>query len=182
MYASTEHRNRERVQALADQLYRERYHYLLRIARRNGAGADADDVVSDAFAAFIDKFDPASGSPPLGWLTLTLQRRCWAINRSRRLDRRAGQEVAPGFQGPGFSLANIPAKTAGVEETIERAEYVLEARERLTQLKPAERRVLVLIAAGYTYREVGQITGFTYTKTNRSAAEGRARLREQATA
>ena len=38
MYAATEQRNRERGQALADQLYRERYHYLLRIARRNGAG------------------------------------------------------------------------------------------------------------------------------------------------
>jgi hypothetical protein len=35
MYTSTtEQRNRERVQVLADQLYRERYHYLLRIARR----------------------------------------------------------------------------------------------------------------------------------------------------
>ena len=91
MYASTEQRSRERIQVLADKLYRERHHYLLRIARRNGAGtADADDAVNDAFAAFIDKFDPASGSPPLAWLTLTLQRRCWAINRSRRLDRRAG--------------------------------------------------------------------------------------------
>jgi len=95
MYANAEQRNRERVKVLADQLYRERYHYLLRIARRNGAGDDADDAVNDAFAAFIDKFDPASGSPPLGWITLTLQRRCWAINRSRRLERRAGHWSTP---------------------------------------------------------------------------------------
>src|SRR6476469_91606 len=66
MYASTEQRNREQIQALADQLYRERFHYLRQIALRNGAAADAVDVVNDAFAAFIDKFDPASGSPPLG--------------------------------------------------------------------------------------------------------------------
>lgn len=114
--------------------------------------------------------------------TLTLQRRCWAINRSRRLDRRAGHWVHPQSGEPRFSVAGLPTQTAGPEESVERAEYVLEARAKLAALKPAERRVLVLIAAGYSYREVGQITGFTYTKTNRSAAEGRARLRELARA
>jgi RNA polymerase sigma factor (sigma-70 family) len=181
MYASTEQRSRERVQVLADQLYRERYHYLLRIARRNGvSAADAADAVNDAFAAFIDKFDPASGSPPLGWLTLTLQRHCWAINRSRRLDRRAGHWFHPESGEPRFSVTSLPAPTAGPEESTERTESVLEARAKLAALKPAERRVLVLIAAGYTYREIGQITGFTYTKVNRCASEGRAQLRELA--
>jgi RNA polymerase sigma factor (sigma-70 family) len=154
----------------------------LRIARANGAGDDAPDSVNDAFSIFLDKFDPDGGAPPSAWVTLTLKRRCWSIHRSRRLDHRAGQWVDPDSGEPRFSIADLPAQTAGVEETIERAEYVLEARERLGALKPAERRVLILIAAGYTYREVGQITGFSYTKTNRSAAEGRARLREQATA
>ncbi len=41
MYASTEQQNRERVQALAEELYRERFHYLRRIALRNGASAPA---------------------------------------------------------------------------------------------------------------------------------------------
>jgi RNA polymerase sigma factor (sigma-70 family) len=177
MYASTEQRSRERVQFFADKLYRERYHYLVRIARRNGAGDDADDAVNDAFAAFIDKFDPASGSPPLGWLTLTLQRRCWAINRSRRLDRRAGQWVDRDSGEPRFSITNIPAQTAGPEETVERAEYVLEARERLAALKPAERLALGLIAAGFSYKEIGEMNQWTYTKTNRCINEGRARLR-----
>lgn len=180
MYASTEQHSRERVQVLADKLYRERYHYLLRIAHRNGAGDDADDAVNDAFAAFIDKFDPASGSPPLAWITLTLQRRCWAINRSRRLDRRAGQWVDRDSGEPRFSVADLPAQTAGVEESIERAESVLEARKRLAALKPAERRTIGLIAAGYSYAEVGQITGFSYTKINRCASEGRAALRSGA--
>ena len=59
---------------------------------------------------------------------------------------------------------------------------MLEASERLAALKPAERWALGLIAAGYSYQEVGQITGWSYTKINRSAAEGRARLRELAAA
>ena len=87
-------------------------------------------------AAFIDKFDPASGAPPLAWMTSTLQRRCWAINRSRRLDRRAGQWVDRDSGEPRFSVADLPAQTAGVEETVERAEYVLEARAKLGALKP----------------------------------------------
>jgi RNA polymerase sigma factor (sigma-70 family) len=177
MYASTERRNRERVQVLADKLYRERYHYLLRIARRNGAGDDADDAVNDAFAAFIDKFDPASGSPPLAWVTLTLKRRCWAITGSRRLDRRAGHWVDRDSGEPRFSVAGLPAPTAGPEESTERTESVLEARERLAQLKPDERKALLLFGLGYSYHEISERRGWSYTKTNRSITEGRAALR-----
>jgi RNA polymerase sigma factor (sigma-70 family) len=183
MYASMEQRHRERVHVLADQLYRERYHYLLRIANRNAANReDAAEAVQFAFLAFIDKFDLASGAPPLAWTTTVIKRECWAKRKREHLDRRAGQEAERGEQGAGFSIADLPAQTAGPEEAIERAEYVLQARERLSALKPAERRALGLIAAGYSYREVGEITGFSYTKINRCASEGRARLREQAPA
>ena len=178
MYASSEQQGRERVHVLADRLYRERYQYLLRIANRNAANReDAAEAVQFAFAAFLDKYDLYSGAPPLAWLTTVSKREAWAKRKREHLDRRAGQEVVPGSERSGFSIANLPAQTAGPEETIERAEYVLEARERLAALKPAERRVICLIAAGYTYKEIGQITGFSYTKTNRSAAEGRAALR-----
>lgn len=54
---------------------------------------------------------------------------------------------------------------------------MIEAREHLARLKPAERRALSLIAAGYSYREVGEITGWTHTNINRCATEGRAALR-----
>jgi DNA-directed RNA polymerase specialized sigma24 family protein len=33
---------------------------------------------------------------------------------------------------------------------------------------------------GYSYREIGEITGWTHTKINRCIAEGRARLRQLA--
>lgn len=177
MYASTEQRNRERVQVLADQLYRERYHYLVRIARRNGAGDDAPDAVNDSFTAFIDKFDLDCGAPPLAWVTLTLKRRCWAITGSRRLDRRAGHWVHPESGEPRFSVANLPTQTAGPEESAERAEYVLGARERLAALKPDERMALLLFGLGYSYHEIGEQRDWSYTKVNRCIAEGRAALR-----
>ena len=181
MYASAEQGSRERVQVLADQLYRERYQYLLRIAQRNGAGdGDAGDAVNDAFAAFISKFDSDGEAPPLAWLTTTVKRAAWAAYRRQHLDRRVGQEAAPDSAGSGFSVADIPAETAGVEETIERAEYVLEARERLGALKPAERRALGLFAAGCSYAEISEMNQWTYTKTNRCINEGRAALRASA--
>jgi RNA polymerase sigma factor (sigma-70 family) len=146
MYASTDQPSRERVKALAEQLYRERRRYLLRIALRNAAGpADAEEAVQEAFAAFIRAFDPDGGAPPLAWLTLTLKRECWA-KRRKTLRLSAGQEP-------------IAVEAPGPEQSIERAEAVVKARERLALLKSAERRALGLIAAGYTYREVGEITG-----------------------
>ncbi len=47
----------------------------------------------------------------------------------------------------------------------------------LARLKPAERRALILFGQGYSYAEIIQITGWTYTKVNRALSEGRARLR-----
>ncbi len=177
MYASSaEQDRRAKVQALAEQLYRERYDYLLRIALRNAANReDASEALQFSFAALIEKYDPAAGSPPLAWVTLVLQRRCWALRRESHLDRRAGQEATPESAGRSFAAESIPSGDTGPEQLIE---LIDDAQTRLAALKLAERRALSLIAAGYSYAEVGQITGFSYTKTNRCVAEGRARLRE----
>jgi len=180
MYASTtEQQRRNQVQALAEQLYRERYDYLLRIAAKHAANReDAEEAVQFSFAAFIDKFDPASGSPLLGWLTLTVERHCWAARRRAHLDRSAGQEAAPDSAGRSFAAESIPSGDAGPEQLVELVE---DARTRFAALKPAERRALSLIAAGFSYAEIGAMNEWTYTKTNRCAAEGRARLRELVT-
>ncbi len=179
MYAPSSEQDRSaRVKTLADQLYRERYHYLSRIAIKNAANReDAEDSIDDAFASFLEKFDPDCEAPPLAWVTLSLKRACWAAYRRQHLDRRASQEAAPDSAESGFSVAAIPSTASGPEEAVERAEHVAEARERLAQLKPAERRALVLIAAGYSYKEIGAMSDWSHTKTNRSAAEGRAALR-----
>jgi DNA-binding CsgD family transcriptional regulator len=50
----------------------------------------------------------------------------------------------------------------GPEEALERAEYALDARERLAALKPQEIRALSLLAAGYSYAEIGKLNRWTY--------------------
>ena len=48
--------------------------------------------------------------------------------------------------------------------------------EALRALKPQEVRALTLKAQGYSYAEIGEITGWSYTKINRCMAEGRKRF------
>ena len=110
--------------------------------------------------------------------TTTVKRECWAAYRRQHLNRSAGQETATDSEDRGFSVESIPSGDTGPEQLLER---VQEARAQLAELKPAERRTLSLIAAGYSYSEAGEITGFSYTKViNRCIAEGRAALRQTA--
>jgi DNA-directed RNA polymerase specialized sigma24 family protein len=147
-----------------------------RIAIRNVANdADAEEALQEAFASFIAAYDPSGGAPPLAWVTLTLKRACWARYREKRLDRSAGQESKSNGDHLGAAIDSIPTRASGPEQLVVRVD---EARARLGALKSAERRTLGLLAAGYSYKEVGAITGFSYTKTNRCASEGRARLRK----
>ncbi len=152
---------------------------LLALARRNCASAeDAEEVLHDAFARFIDRFDPDCEAPPLAWLTVTLKRLCWARSERERRARRDGRPLgrivalAPRAE----LLAN---DCSSPEELAELHEGLAEARGQLARLKPAERTALGLFAIGYSYREICGLTGWTYTRVNRCMAEGRARLREE---
>jgi RNA polymerase sigma factor (sigma-70 family) len=166
---------RAEVQALAAELYAQRRSYLLAIATRNAANhADAEEAVQFAFLAFLEHFDPEGDAPAVAWLTLTLKRKCWAQRRCEHLDRRSGWEASPNSGEQASSLESVPSR---LSDTPERTGRHLEARGALAALNPAERRALSLLAAGYSYAEIGELTGYSYTKTNRLLAEGRAKLR-----
>ena len=49
----------------------------------------------------------------------------------------------------------------------------------LAELKPAERQALALKALGYSYKEISELTGASYTAVNRRLGEGRATLRRR---
>jgi RNA polymerase sigma factor (sigma-70 family) len=173
MYASTEQHSRERVQVLADQLYRDHHGRLFAIARKNAANSsDAEEAVQFGFLAFIEHFDPDDEAPPLAWLTLVTKRECWARYNRRRLDRSANREVAAGAL-----INSIPSRATGPEQLVAQVD---EARAKLATLKPQELHALSLLAAGYTYKEIVAMNRWTYTKVNRCIAEGRARLRANA--
>lgn len=165
------------VEALAAELYAAHRQPLLALARRNCACAeDAEESLHDAFALFIDRFDRDRGAPPLAWLTLTLKRLCWARTERERRARRNGHPLGRLVElAPRAEL--LADQRRQPEEVAELHEGFAEARRRLARLKPAEREALWLFAVGYSYREIGELTGWTQTRVNRCIAEGRARLR-----
>jgi RNA polymerase sigma factor (sigma-70 family) len=172
MYAASSHQD---VRRLAAGLYAQRRDYLLAIARRNAVNAaDVEEALQEAIVSFIRHFDPDRGAPPLAWLTLTLKRQCWRQRREAHLERRLGQEAERGGEEPGSVLESIPSRTAGPEELLLKREAV---RIRLGRLRPDQRTALLLQAAGYSYREIGERCGWTHTKVNRCVNEGRAALR-----
>ena len=62
-------------------------------------------------------------------------------------------------------------------ERAERREWAHAKARALGRLKPDERKALVLKAHGFSYAEISELNGWTYTKVNRCLTEGRARLR-----
>ena len=97
---------------------------------------------------------------------LVTKREALAVRRER--ERLLSAELSDA--APGVTLC--PAERA------ERREWAHERARSLHRLKPDERRALVLRAEGYSYAEISELNGWTYTKTNRCLAEGRARLRQ----
>lgn len=166
---------REEVAELADALYRQRRGYLLTIARANGARrADAEEALQEALCAFIAHYDPKGNPPPLPWLLLALRRECWRRGRLSRREhlRRVADPEAPYEEG-GAALEGMAARAEPVDELMVRRETV---RRRLSHLKADERTALSLQAAGYSYREIAVMEGWTYTKVCRCIAEGRQAL------
>jgi DNA-binding CsgD family transcriptional regulator len=60
-------------------------------------------------------------------------------------------------------------------------ELQIEARRALAavgDLRPRQRRYLALFAAGYTYDEIAELSGATYTNVNKHLTRARAGVRE----
>jgi DNA-directed RNA polymerase specialized sigma24 family protein len=97
---------------------------------------------------------------------LVTKREALAVRRER--ERLLSAELTDAEPGE----APCPAECA------ERREWALDRARNLRRLKPDERRALILRAEGYSYAEICELNGWSYTKVNRCLAEGRARLRQ----
>jgi RNA polymerase sigma factor (sigma-70 family) len=139
---------------------------LRRTARRISlCGDDADDAIQRAVLILLTKAPPHPPARLVAWMYVVTRREALAVRRDR--ERLLGAEVADSLP----SRSPCPAERAEIRER---------SRERarlLARLKADERRAIVLKGEGYSYREICELTGWTYTKVNRCLAEGRARLR-----
>ncbi len=148
---------------------------LRQTARRYSLCADdAEDAYQRTLEILLTKAPSDRARELFGWTRTVIKHEALAIRRSReRLLGKASSRQSDGGDG----VALIPTGEDGPDERLERREEIARSREALRTLKPAELRALTLLAEGYSYAEIGAITGFSQTKVNRCLAEGRERFR-----
>ena len=145
-----------------------------RTARRYSLCADdAEDAFQRAVEILLTRAPDREPRRLVAWMQVVTRREALAVRRARE---RILAAVRPG----GDSLGEVACDLPGPAELAERRDRVTAAARALGALKPDERLAIVLQAHGYSYSEIGELCGWTYTKVNRCLAEGRARLRELA--
>lgn len=134
--------------------------------RHTRCPADADAAFSEACFRFLSHFGGEDDAEhALRWLRLAVRHSAYRRFRSERREVPHGVIVAE----RGWATLTDLSDAAAHE--------LLELIDALAALKADQRAALVLFAAGYSYREIAELRGWTYTKVNRCIAEGRAALR-----
>jgi RNA polymerase sigma factor (sigma-70 family) len=138
---------------------------ILATARRYAATPeDAEDAYQRAFEILLTKGPTASEAELVPWLKTVVKHECFALRRQRERHSPVTDDGR---------LGDRPTPPAITHDQAERYERLSQGAEALRQLKPQEIRALRLKAEGYSYREICEITGWTYTKVNRCLTEGR---------
>jgi RNA polymerase sigma factor (sigma-70 family) len=131
---------------------------------------DAEDALQRATEILLTKAPTDEQRRLVGWMAVVTRHEAIAVRRARE------RMLGLGDSEPDPVLEMLPSETLGPHEAAERREELETARRALAGLKADHRTAIVLQAQGYSYAEIAALCGWTYTKVNRSLAEGRARL------
>jgi len=149
------------------ELFARHFERLVRLTQRD-AGVPTTVAEDSAAFAFLQLCrNQPERDRIAGWLRALARHEALAWHRNRRRLRPEGGDPGP---------------TPAVERVAGRLDVELahEARELLRSiaaLGTSRRTALTLRAAGYSYREIAQLLGVTYTWVNRHVTEGRQALR-----
>jgi len=147
---------------------------LRRTARRYSlCEDDVDEALQRALEILLRKAPNRGPLELVKWTQTVVKHEAMALRRER--ERVLASPLPPGAEADWVSL--LPAEGSGPAEAVERRETIARSREALRTLKPQELRALTLLAEGYSYAEIGEITSWSQTKINRCLAEGRERFR-----
>ena len=137
---------------------------------------DAEDALQRGLEILLCKAPTDDPRQLIKWMQTVIRREALAIRHERERDL-AGPAAVQAEHDREDWVSRLPAGADGPAEQAERQEAVGRWREALRALKPQELRALTLLAEGYSYAEIGEITGYSPTKVNRCLAEGRERFR-----
>jgi RNA polymerase sigma factor (sigma-70 family) len=170
---------REELEPVALDLIRRYGGDIMAVARRYSANReDAEDAYQRGLEILLTKAPSTSADVLVPWLKTVVKHEAYSLHRARE---RAGQATAPellagaasGAGAGGLGGAGAGAAGGSPHEQAERLERLQIGAEALGRLKPAEIRCMLLLAEGHSYRQICDITGFSYTKVNRCLTEGR---------
>jgi RNA polymerase sigma factor (sigma-70 family) len=122
---------------------------------------DAEDAFQRGLEILLTKAPSTEEDDLVPWLKTVVKHEAFAIRKQRQRAELAGdRELWAGLAPAAHTQA-------------ERQERLRVGAEAISRLKPQEIRCLLLRAEGYSYKQICEETGFTYTKVNRCLAEGR---------
>jgi RNA polymerase sigma factor (sigma-70 family) len=138
---------------------------------------DADDALQRGLEILLRKAPTNDPRELIKWTQTVVKHEALAVRRERERIL-AGPAARTPEAGEEDWTASLPSRLDGPAERAIRREDVALSREALQALKPQELRALTLLAEGYSYAEIGELTGYSRTKINRCLAEGRERFRK----
>src|SRR5689334_24014423 len=122
---------------------------------------DAEDAFQRGLEILLTKAPSTDENDLVPWLKTVVKHEAFAIRKQRqRADLAGDRELRAGLAPAAHTQA-------------ERQERLRLGAEAISRLKPQEVRCLLLRAEGYSYKQICEETGWTYTKVNRCLAEGR---------
>jgi RNA polymerase sigma factor (sigma-70 family) len=143
-----------------------------RFARRYSlCAADADDAYQRSLEILLTKAPTTDRGELRAWLHTVIKHEALALRRQR--------ERALADTDSDLQLQHRAEPAPALDEQASGRERIRQTAEALAHLKAAEIECLLLKALGYSYNEIADRTGYSWTKVNRSLTEGRRRLIER---
>jgi RNA polymerase sigma factor (sigma-70 family) len=160
--------SRAEIEPAALELIRSHGAQIMATARRYAASPeDAEDAYQRGLEILLTKAPSTSADDLVPWLKTVVKHEAFSLRKQRE---RHGMPTEHDDTRPALRETH---------EHVERLDQLQRGAEAMQRLKPAEVRCLLLLAEGHSYAEICAITGFTYTKVNRSLAEGRERFAQR---
>ena len=166
-----DHRLDDPARAATQRLIARHGAQVMRTARRYSVTAeDAEDAYQRAVEIMLTKAPDIPDAELLPWLKTVVKHEAFAIRRQHGC---VALGVDGTLEGASEAEASIAAPAPSPSEQTERFERLRLGAEAIRHLKPQEIRAMTLLAEGYSYQQICEETGWTYTKVNRCLAEGR---------
>jgi RNA polymerase sigma factor (sigma-70 family) len=154
--------SRSEVEPVALDLIRRHGAEILAVARRYSQNhEDAEDAYQRGLEILLTKAPSTSPDDLVPWLKTVVKHEAFALHRQRE------RHGVPSDHAPSA------AAQADTHEQVERLDRLQRGAEALGRLKPQETRCMLLLAEGHSYKQIQELTGFSYTKVNRCLTEGR---------